>query len=387
MTPDAAIRVALLTNELPPYRIPLVRSLAKAQAWDIHVILDSPGSISHRLAEDLQVTVLGSPRMTRTRQAYGTQALQEVDRVYLSGKLPRLLFGLNPDVVITGEMGSRTATTLAIGALKRFPVIAWVESTSHTSLGLRPAQKIVRRFIRNRPDAYICPGAFAKEYLSDLGVTKPIVSIGQPVQVPDLPEAQRPQIRKEVRSHLGLDTSGRVVLFAGRLTQTKGIRELLTAWTGIPAQIAAHSTLLLVGSGPEDAWVTEYVQSRNLTNVLTLGWVEPARMPEIRAASDLFVLPTHGDCYSLAAAEAGAAGLPLIASVYGGESELVEPGVTGWICDPRRIAQLRDTLVASLTEPSLPEMSRAIQRRSGCNSYENSAREVARVVQSVTTNR
>jgi glycosyltransferase involved in cell wall biosynthesis len=49
-----------------------------------------------------------------------------------------------------------------------------------------------------------------------------------------------------------------------------------------------------------------------------------------RAAS-VFVLPTRGDCFSIASIEAMAMGLPVVVSDVGGISEIVEPGESGYL--------------------------------------------------------
>lgn len=49
--------------------------------------------------------------------------------------------------------------------------------------------------------------------------------------------------------------------------------------------------------------------------------------------ADIFVLPTRGDCYSLAAVEAMAAGLPVIISRTGGTEDIIDEGRTGYLID------------------------------------------------------
>ena len=90
-----------------------------------------------------------------------------------------------------------------------------------------------------------------------------------------------------------------------------------------------------------------------------LGFVPRERLAEVYAASDVFVFPTLRDCFSLAFMEAMASGLPVIGSVYGGESELVEEGVNGWVADPLKDGSLLGKLrLARDSEGSLPEMGR-----------------------------
>lgn len=48
-------------------------------------------------------------------------------------------------------------------------------------------------------------------------------------------------------------------------------------------------------------------------------------------SSDLFVLPSLGECFGIASVEAMAAGLPVIASDVGGTADIIELGRNGWI--------------------------------------------------------
>jgi glycosyltransferase involved in cell wall biosynthesis len=69
---------------------------------------------------------------------------------------------------------------------------------------------------------------------------------------------------------------------------------------------------------------------------------------ELYQQSDLFVLPTRADCYSLVALEAMACGLPVIVSSIGGIPDIVVEGETGYLVNPDDLPTLSarlDTLV------------------------------------------
>jgi glycosyltransferase involved in cell wall biosynthesis len=66
--------------------------------------------------------------------------------------------------------------------------------------------------------------------------------------------------------------------------------------------------------------------------------------------SDLFCLPTYGDCLPIALSEAGAAGLPLVATDLAGIPEIVKTGTTGLLTpvgDARALASALESLVVS----------------------------------------
>jgi glycosyltransferase involved in cell wall biosynthesis len=81
-----------------------------------------------------------------------------------------------------------------------------------------------------------------------------------------------------------------------------------------------------------------------------LGPNDPALVVLYRQA-DVFVLPTRGDCYSLASIEAMAAGLPVVLSQTGGTADIICDGQTGYLIAPGDRAALSDRLESLLAAP------------------------------------
>lgn len=80
--------------------------------------------------------------------------------------------------------------------------------------------------------------------------------------------------------------------------------------------------------------------------------------------SDLFVLPTLADCYSLVAMEAMSCGLPVIISRLGGISEIVADGQTGFLMEPGDYPSLALRLDQLVTDAGLRQkMGAAAVRR------------------------
>lgn len=77
----------------------------------------------------------------------------------------------------------------------------------------------------------------------------------------------------------------------------------------------------------------------------------PSLLALYRAAS-AFVLPTRGDCFSIASLEAMAMGLPVVVSAVGGISEIVDSGRTGYLIEPGDGRALRESLEPLISDPS-----------------------------------
>jgi len=137
---------------------------------------------------------------------------------------------------------------------------------------------------------------------------------------PRLREAALPRLRAE----LGAD--GPIALFAGSGFARKGLDRAIAglARAGVKAQLA------VAGSGDARPFRAQAESLGVCERVRFLG-LRPD-LPAVCAAADLFVLPTRYDPFANACLEAMAAGVPVATTLDNGAAELVEPGVSGFLC-------------------------------------------------------
>jgi len=141
--------------------------------------------------------------------------------------------------------------------------------------------------------------------------------------------------RSAARRNLGLEDKITVTSVV-RLTRQKDPLTLLKAFETLKTD--AH--LLLVGDGELRTSVEEFVVEHRLADTVHLLG-ERKDIPEILAASDVFVLSSRWEGLPGAVIEAMLAGLPVVATSVGGTPELVEEGVTGFLVpcgDPQALA-------------------------------------------------
>ncbi len=112
---------------------------------------------------------------------------------------------------------------------------------------------------------------------------------------------------------------------------------------------ARRARLLLVGDGPVRPEVERLVHDRGLTDdVVFLGEQrDPVRWLSI---ADLFLLPSAQESFGLAALEAMACEVPVVASNVGGLPEIVRDGVTGYACPPDATADMAEKALALLRD-------------------------------------
>lgn len=142
-----------------------------------------------------------------------------------------------------------------------------------------------------------------------------------------------------------------VVGFLGQFIVRKGLPEIMAAWSGIDAEDHPRTPVLrLAGAGPLAADLAGWRAGlRHPERVEILGFVES---PEaFLAGLDLLLMPSHAEGFGLAAAEAQAAGVPVIAADASSLPEIVVDGTTGLLVPAGDAAGLAAALRRLLDDP------------------------------------
>jgi L-malate glycosyltransferase len=109
-----------------------------------------------------------------------------------------------------------------------------------------------------------------------------------------------------------------------------------------------RAKLIFVGDGPELGKAMRLVHERGLAcDVEALG--EQDQVVPLLSVSDLFLLPSAQESFGLAALEAMACELPVVASRVGGLPEVVEDGVSGFLRAPEDVEGMAEAALSLLT--------------------------------------
>jgi glycosyltransferase involved in cell wall biosynthesis len=161
-----------------------------------------------------------------------------------------------------------------------------------------------QRRLCEQADAVIVPSAFARGRLRELGAPldrERVHVLAPPVQVPDQAAAVE---------------SGSYALVVSRLAPEKGVDVAIDACriAGVP--------LVVAGDGPERDVLSGRAGDRE---VRFAGRVDDAELQRLRAGAALALVPSRSaETFGMAAAEAMAAGVPVVASRVGALPELVD---------------------------------------------------------------
>lgn len=162
---------------------------------------------------------------------------------------------------------------------------------------------------------FLCPSRFIKEKMEDWG--EPPGKLRYVPNPVDLPAA--PAVR-----------GGGYILSVGRLSAIKGLRSFLEAAIKVP-----ELQVKIAGRGPEEASLKKMVEQSGATHIEFLGFVAPEEVRKLRHRAEAIVLPTISyENASLTLLEGMAEGLPCLATRIGGNPELVDDGVNGFLVNP-----------------------------------------------------
>jgi glycosyltransferase involved in cell wall biosynthesis len=363
--------VALLTNILSPYRLPVYRDLAETPGWQLRVLVGAQSNrdwerayagAHERGSRVLDVEVVRSWAFRHRAVTHNAgNAAQSVEIQLPIGAL-EALWRFHPDVVVSSELGARTALSALYARLAGVPLVIWSYQSRAWAATASRARRAWRRALLARADAVVGMGIQAREVLRALGVPD--------ARLFDAPNAHDHEnltaalagcdalaLRAALPAELGCRE--RVALVAGRLVSAKGVRPLLAAWRELDPELRDAWTLLFVGDGPLRADIEAAAAASAPGEILCSGAVLASDMVNFYDGADLLVFPSLGDPWGLVVNEALACGVPVLCSQLAGcADDLIHPGANGWRFDPLDAAGFRRALGAALTCPDLDRMGR-----------------------------
>jgi glycosyltransferase involved in cell wall biosynthesis len=149
-------------------------------------------------------------------------------------------------------------------------------------------------------------------------------------------------------AQLPIQRAAVVVGFVGRIEQRKGILDLLAAWPQVAAAVP-DAQLIIVGRGPLEEDV--HRKSDAVERAVFLGYREDVGSVMKRCA--VVAIPSHWEGFGLVAAEALAAGTPVVASNTSSLPEIVRHEREGLLVPPRDPAALAGALIRLLKDTAL----------------------------------
>ena len=261
-------------------------------------------------------------------------------------RLYRLFRRLQPAVVHTRNLAALEAVVPAWAAGVPVRIHGEHGWSREDPEGLRRRYQYVRRLYRPFVNRYVALSHHLEEYLErQVGVSPHRVS--QIYNGVDTERFRPAEARLPIVGCPFGDPADFLVGWIGRMDPVKDLPTLLQAFARARQRTGAYARLrlALVGDGPARASVEQLVDALGLRGQVWLAG-ERHDIADVMQGLDCFALPSLGEGISNTLLEAMASRLPIVATRVGGNSELVESGMTGLLVPPGNVEALTDALLA-----------------------------------------
>jgi N-acetyl-alpha-D-glucosaminyl L-malate synthase BshA len=230
---------------------------------------------------------------------------------------------------------------------KDLKIVTTLHGTDITVLGYDPSLSDAIRFGIERSDAVTAVSN------SLVGQTYDLINPKKNIQcvynfIDD--RIYRRSCSSKLRQEYGILPEEKVIIHVSNFRAVKRVTDVVKTFANISKSMPAK--LLLVGDGPEMKVVCDLVNKLGLRDkVLYLG--KQDNLEELYSISNLKLLLSEKESFGLVALEAMACGVPCIGTNVGGIPEVIEDGVTGFVCNLGDIEEFSAKAIRLLSDPDL----------------------------------
>jgi 1,2-diacylglycerol 3-alpha-glucosyltransferase len=190
------------------------------------------------------------------------------------------------------------------------------------------SHKIIKRFSQ-KCSAIIAPSESAKEYLANIGVSRPTVVLPTGMN-PDYYENIPNQQIQFIKDTYAKD-NGFLLCSVSRLSSEKNIYFLLEGIKYIKKNTTVSFTCIIIGDGPEKENLLKTINEYQLQDTITLvGAVNPEEISAFYMASDLFLFSSKSETQGMVLLEAMAGGCPVVAVTSSGIDDVIKNDYNGY---------------------------------------------------------
>jgi len=226
-----------------------------------------------------------------------------------------------------------TAAHLAQEMLARGPharppkTIATLHGTDITLLGSDPGYEAVVGYSIEQADLVTAVSTSLRDdTIRSLGITREIRVIPNFLDCGEWRRRPDAALRREI---CGPHEQARVLIHVSNFRPVKRVGVVVDVFQRVLERVDA--VLAMVGDGPDREPLERRVDEQGLRSRVRFAGEEHDLVRWLSAA-DVFLLPSSQESFGLAALEAMACEVPVVATRVGGLPEAVEDGITGFLC-------------------------------------------------------
>jgi L-malate glycosyltransferase len=251
-----------------------------------------------------------------------------------------------------------------MAAPRKLPFITTLHGTDITLVGSDRSYLPITRFSIEQSDGVTAISSYLRDRtLKEFEIKRPIDVI------PNFVNCDLYQKCHDEAARARLAPGGEPILMhLSNFRPVKRLTDVVEIFALVREKIPAK--LVLIGDGPDRGAAEYIVRKKRLSkDVMFLG--KQDRVHEKLGLADLFLLPSDEESFGLAALEAMACEVPVVATNVGGLPEVVTHGVDGYLFEPRDVDTAAKYALEILTRPDrgrlMGEMARTNARRRYCS--------------------
>lgn len=227
---------------------------------------------------------------------------------------------------------------------KALPFVTTLHGTDITLVGADRSFFPVVEFSINQSNAVTAVSQALKKQTHDtFEIQKDIIVIPNFIDFDRFTKKPNPELRLKFASE-----NEKILMHVSNFRKVKRVEDVLAVFKMVNQQLP--SKLVLIGDGPERPRMEMLSREWEISQeVCFLG--KQDNVEELLAISDLFLLPSEHESFGLAALEAMACEVPIIASNIGGLTEVILQGKTGYACPVADVAEMSDKAIYILSDP------------------------------------
>jgi N-acetyl-alpha-D-glucosaminyl L-malate synthase BshA len=225
-------------------------------------------------------------------------------------------------------------------------VVTTLHGTDITLVGQDPSYYTITKFSIEQSDAVTAVSSYLRDE-----TYRAFGCVGCDVRVISnfiSPAEYHPVTGESCRGSLA-PAGHKIVTHVSNFRPVKRVADVIRIFAGV--RQAMPATLVLVGDGPDRDIAEQESDRLGLRpDVRFFGKVD--NVADLLRGSDLFLLPSATESFGLAALEAMACGVPVIASNVGGLPEVVVSGETGFLAPVGAVEAMSAEATALLADPA-----------------------------------
>jgi N-acetyl-alpha-D-glucosaminyl L-malate synthase BshA len=215
----------------------------------------------------------------------------------------------------------------SMAAPRRLPFITTLHGTDITLVGTNRSYLPITKFSIEQSDGVTAISRYLlNQTLKDFDIKRPIEVIPNFVNCDLYTRKPQPGLREQWAPN-----GEPILMHLSNFRPVKRLTDVVEIFAIVRAKMPAK--LVLIGDGPDRGAAEYLVRKKRLQkDVIFLG--KQNGVYEKLAVADLFLMPSQLESFGLAALEAMACEVPVIATNVGGVPEVVEHGVDGYLVEP-----------------------------------------------------